>query len=187
MTHTEPVMTRDRDRTRLLILETAERLFVERGTGVSLAVIATEAGLAKGGLMHHFPSREALIAAVIEYGCEQVWDEVQKCVDPADERPGSLARGYVRAFTGDSRYVEGIFSASGIMAVFGHYPAVQPSIERDARLWREAFEDDGLTPARVLAVRYAAEGLALSMGSPYLNESDLAIARAELLALTVAK
>ena len=177
--------TRDKERTRQLILETAERLFVEQGTGVSLATIATEAGLAKGGLMHHFPSRDALIQGVIEHGCEKVWQEVHACVDPADDRPGSLTRGYVRAFTGDSRYLEGLFSASGIMAVFGHYPAVQHTIAQDARLWREAFEEDGLTPARVLAVRYAAEGLALSMGSPYLDEASLAIARAELLALTL--
>lgn len=186
MTRTEPVATRDKERTRRAILEAAEQLFSERGASVSLAEIAEVAGVAKGGLMHHFPNRDALVYGVMEHCATRMWEEVRAHIDPAEKRAGEFTRGYVRALTGDSDYLSSVYSPTGLIAVFGNAAEVQDIFERDAQLWNAAFDADGLPPERVLVIRYAAEGLALAAGSPYVTPAALALGRAELLALAEA-
>ncbi|WP_406145756.1 TetR/AcrR family transcriptional regulator [Streptomyces sp. NBC_01012] len=50
------------------ILEQAMSLFGEAGyRGASLRVIATRSGISHTGLLHHFPTKEALLLAVLEH------------------------------------------------------------------------------------------------------------------------
>lgn len=181
----EPV--RDAERTRRAVLEAAERAFTERGAKVSLADIAALAGVTKSGLMHHFPSREALIRAVAEHGTERMWDEVRAHVDLSENRPGKFTRAYVRALTGGSEYLASAFSPTGLIAKLGTLDAAEITYlldQEDADAWNAAFAADGLPEGRVTAIRYAAEGLAAAVGTPYLTPAQLDAARAELLALT---
>jgi AcrR family transcriptional regulator len=56
-----------REATQGAILAAAQRLFGEAGfAGVSVDDIAAAAGVAKGAVYHHFPSKEALFEAVFE-------------------------------------------------------------------------------------------------------------------------
>ncbi|MGC5010447.1 TetR/AcrR family transcriptional regulator [Streptosporangium sp. DT93] len=178
--------TRDKERTRRAILDAAERIFTERGAQVSLADIAAAAGVTKGGLMHHFPTRDALLRGVCERCVARMWEEVRAHVDISENRPGKFTRGYVRALTGDSAYLAKAFSPTGLIAVLGVVIPDEELNRRDARAWNAAFEADGLPPGRTLAIRFAAEGLATALSSPYLTPEQLAVARAELLALTEA-
>lgn len=56
----------DAQRNRLKVLETADRLFGERGTTVSLGEIATAAGVGAGTVYRHFPTKDALLATVLD-------------------------------------------------------------------------------------------------------------------------
>jgi len=48
------------------VLDAAERLFAEHGfSGASLADICGEVGIAKSSLLHHFPSKKRIYAAVL--------------------------------------------------------------------------------------------------------------------------
>lgn len=180
----EPELLRDRVRTRRAVLEAAERAIAELGTKVSLATIAERAGVTKSGLMHHFPTREDLIAAVVEHAFARVWEEVRAHVDPGEHRPGSFTRGYVRAMTGGSRYLQETFSPAGLAMALGSATLTGTLAEDDARAWSEAFDADGLPPGRALVIRCAADGLVAAMDSPYLTPEQLDTARAELLAMT---
>ena len=60
------MVQRDSIRTRRALLDTAARLVAERGAGISLDLIAQSAGVSKGGLLHHFRSREALFVGLVE-------------------------------------------------------------------------------------------------------------------------
>ncbi|MEU8315619.1 TetR/AcrR family transcriptional regulator [Micromonospora sp. NPDC049033] len=186
MSTTERRPIRDRARTRRAVLDAAERMITRHGANVSLAAVAREAGVTKSGLMHHFPSREDLLAALVEQVVTRVWEEVNAHIDSGDERPGAFTRGYVRALTGDSAYLAELGSATGLLAQLGidsmeHVLAVDPE---DPARWNRAFEADGLPPGRVWAVRYAAEGLAIAIGTAYVTDEQLRLARAELLVLT---
>lgn len=52
--------------TRALLVETGVRLLVERGyAGLTTVAVQKAAGLSRGALLHHFPTRDDLVAAVI--------------------------------------------------------------------------------------------------------------------------
>ncbi|MCG8927370.1 TetR/AcrR family transcriptional regulator [Lentzea sp. CC55] len=180
---TPPTQTRDKERTRLRILETAERLLAEVGGGVSLGEIAQAAGVSKSGLAHHFPSREQLLAAVAGHGAEALRREVMAHVDLSENRAGKLARAYVRALTSGGVDARRLFGPSFLWAAVGRFPAVDEVCERDANEWSRAFAGDGLDPTHILLIRLAAEGVAGSLGSPYLSEEQRLAVRDRLLAM----
>lgn len=67
------------------ILEAAKRVVQREGvTTLTYESVATEAGLTKGGLLYHFPSREALLLKLHEYVAAQ-WE---RCLE---EEAGGLA------------------------------------------------------------------------------------------------
>ncbi|MEV0048326.1 TetR/AcrR family transcriptional regulator [Nocardia rhamnosiphila] len=184
MTPTEQIATRDKERTRRAILDAAERMLHDRGSKVSLADIAAAAGVTKGGLTHHFPSRHTLILGVFEHGIARMWEEVRAQIDLSENRAGKFTRAYVRALTGGSDYLTHVFNPTGLIGTLGYAAEVVTLYEQDSEKWNAAFAADGLPWPRVLAIRAAAEGLAIAISTPYLTQADLSLARAELLALT---
>lgn len=79
--------------TRTRLLQTASELFIERGYhAVSLQDIATSAGLSKGGVQGHFPSKGALLVEVIRWKLavsDQRLDSVEDA-EQADDRAALL-------------------------------------------------------------------------------------------------
>jgi AcrR family transcriptional regulator len=55
-----------------LILDAARQLTLERGVVPSLNETAATAGVSKGGLVHHFPSRAALVQGLAEAALEEI-------------------------------------------------------------------------------------------------------------------
>jgi len=62
----------DAQRNRERILETAKQAFTRSGADASLDDIATQAGVGAGTLYRHFPTREALLAAVYRTEVEKL-------------------------------------------------------------------------------------------------------------------
>lgn len=55
-----------REGTRALLVETGVGLLIERGyAGFTTVAVQKAAGLSRGALLHHFPTRDALVTAVI--------------------------------------------------------------------------------------------------------------------------
>ena len=93
------------------ILSTARRLAIDAGTIPSLDAIASAAGVSKGGLMHHFRSRSALLAGLAEQAIATIdnalaaavpegrvvetWLRISLCRDEAD-----LYRALLTTFSG---------------------------------------------------------------------------------------
>jgi AcrR family transcriptional regulator len=62
----------DAERNHARLLETAKAAFAEKGSGASLDEIARTAGVGAGTLYRHFPTRDALVAAVYRNETEQL-------------------------------------------------------------------------------------------------------------------
>jgi AcrR family transcriptional regulator len=72
--HTSPVPARDR------ILEAAERLVAEIGAArLTLDAVAHGAGVSKGGLLYHFPSKESLLSGLAHRYAESM----KQCIEAA--------------------------------------------------------------------------------------------------------
>lgn len=86
--------TRKGERTAERILDTAERLFAERGfAGTHLRDVAAAAGLRIPSLYNHFAGKEALYAAVLERGIAPVLEALSDYVrEPETERSRFVER-----------------------------------------------------------------------------------------------
>ncbi len=62
----------DAQRNRAALLDAAQGHFLRYGVGTSLEAVAKEAGVGPGTLYRHFPTREALLAAVLQTRSEEL-------------------------------------------------------------------------------------------------------------------
>ncbi|WP_030240506.1 MULTISPECIES: TetR/AcrR family transcriptional regulator [unclassified Streptomyces] len=62
----------DVQRNRAALLEAAQHHFLRHGVGASLEAVAKAAGVGPGTLYRHFPTREALLAAVLQTRSEEL-------------------------------------------------------------------------------------------------------------------
>ncbi|MFE9453900.1 TetR/AcrR family transcriptional regulator [Streptomyces sp. NPDC006739] len=92
-------------RDRAALLGAARRHFLMHGVGTSLEAVAKEAGVGPGTLYRHFPTREALLAAVLQTRSEELVAR-QADIAPASVTPSEALRQWLRA-------LEEYFSAFG--------------------------------------------------------------------------
>lgn len=147
------------------ILDAAEARLLERGpAGLVLASVATDAGCSKGGLLYHFPSKDALVDGITERMLD-AFDRIQNELAAADpEAEGVFSRAYL-ASTVTPAGEPADHSAqlmAGLMALAGNDASkLEPLRERFAR-WHTRLERDGIEPETAVIVRLAADGLWLS-------------------------
>lgn len=85
----------DARRNRVRLLQAAEQAFATEGTSVPLDEIARRAGVGAGTVYRHFPTKEALLSAVILRVIQQRLDDARALFnadDPVDAFYGFLTR-----------------------------------------------------------------------------------------------
>ncbi|MFF4118495.1 TetR/AcrR family transcriptional regulator [Streptomyces sp. NPDC001714] len=114
----------DRSRaTRQRLLEAAVACLAEHGwTGSTVAVVAERAGVSRGAAQHHFPTREDLFTAAVEY--------------VAEERSTALRALFPQGATGDRR--------AAVSALVDLYTG--PLFRAALHLWVAASNEDQLRP-----------------------------------------
>ena len=104
MAETGPKQDRSRA-TRQRLLETTIRCLAREGWEVStVAFIAAEAGISRGAVQHHFPTREVLIIAALEHMFEERAALLDALPDPGDAGPDrvhAVVTGLVDAIGGE--------------------------------------------------------------------------------------
>jgi AcrR family transcriptional regulator len=84
------------------LLDCAARLAAEQGfSAVSVQAVASAAGVTKGGLFHHFASKQALLEAVLGDLLEKMDTEIDALISQDCESYGCFTRAYVNAFFAD--------------------------------------------------------------------------------------
>lgn len=140
------------------ILDAAIRVVHREGvTGITFESVALEAGLTRGGMLYHFPSRDALLLGIHEHlACQ--WETLLEKVagKPAHEASAQeRIAAYVQACTdGRSTRVELQLMLEG---------ATQPELAAPwagvLSRWIPVTEDDDANLAAMWVVRLAADGL----------------------------
>ncbi|WP_216900665.1 TetR/AcrR family transcriptional regulator [Nocardia alni] len=91
-----------RDRTEAAILDAAAEVLAARGPAASMSEIATAAGLGRATLYRYFPTREALLAGLLD---ATIADLIARIADaeldtlPVDEALARLVRGFLTVGT----------------------------------------------------------------------------------------
>ncbi|PYE50529.1 TetR/AcrR family transcriptional regulator [Deinococcus yavapaiensis] len=173
--------------TRRTLLDAARRVLRDKGATLSLDAVACEAGISKGGLLHHYPTKDHLLVALAHALIDQFHDRLKAAhaeeIATHGNAPGAWLRAYVHLnFTPQ----EGGEALTAALAPLAAVPEVLHGFrEAQAFLVKEA-EADGLPPGRAHAIRLACDGLWTSRtsGLPDLTESQRAALEEELLSWT---
>ncbi len=180
MTKKDPQATRKR------ILKAAISLLNAEGvTQLILDEVAREAQVSKGGLLHHFPTKEALFKGLVDLSY-QSWQAVleAKLEQEPEGRPGRWTRAYIRSSFQLSP--EALDEMQACRRVLTLYPEM-------LHYWRQHYQpmlipngDDGLPKGRALMIRVACDGLWLGevSGLALVSETAYAEIEAELLRLS---
>lgn len=103
MTIREPQQERSRA-THQRLLETTINCLAERGwSGTTVGVVAKQAGVSRGAIQHHFPTREDLITSALEFIFDQRMSEVRAAAADLPDGPARVEAVVVRLvdyFTG---------------------------------------------------------------------------------------
>jgi AcrR family transcriptional regulator len=106
------------------IVRAAALVFQRKGYhGATMADIAAEVNLTAGSLYHHFPSKEELLAAVLDTGLSQITGEVRAVVNgngsPADKLRG-IVHTHIRSEIENANIAAAvIFESRALLAVPG--------------------------------------------------------------------
>lgn len=142
------------------ILTAAQTVVRLNGTdALTLEAVAKAAGVSKGGLLYHFPNKEALIQGMIQSLIDEFDNAVHAEIarDPTPEKAGRYARAYLRA-TFNSDYPLPALS-EGILAGVALNPALLRPLQAAFGAWQERLLNDGIDPALATIIRTAADGL----------------------------
>lgn len=144
--------------TREQLLNAAHQVILHHGApALTLDAVAQQAGVSKGGLLYHFPSKEALIIGMIDRMCDAFDRALEQALAQEPELPGRYLRAYVQATFMPDR--EALAVGAALNAATANNPALlEPVRERFAR-WQAHIVADGLDPALASIVRLAADGL----------------------------
>ena len=158
--------TRDR------ILEAGYAVAGQSGVAaVTLDAVADRAGVSKGGLLYHFPSKEALISGMVDGLCHTFADLADAAASADPEPAGRSARAYLAASVGE------LWQSSRWLALVGALvvsPGLLDSWRAEVLAGREADEAENTDPVATAIVRLAADGLWLA-GVLGLPEPDDAL------------
>ena len=176
---------RSPDDTRRDILDAAAVVLVQKGRSTSLADIARQADVTKGGLLYHFGSREDLLAAVAEDLLQSYEELLQSMIDPHDHAPGRFCRAYVRASFVPWSPDEIGFLTPIVMAIVLDEPRTVEIVDRFTADLHGRLHGDGLPRDVVDLVVAAADGASMRplWWAGVESTSDRAL-EAQLIAMT---
>ena len=147
------------------LLEAAEAVILRQGIGnLTLSAVAAEAGMSKGGLLHHFPTKNNLIEALVVRSAEQWRKSYQDAFQKRSEGPGRMSRGRLDYCMTDAEdWTEQMLHlSSAVFTALAQDPKlVQPMRDVHSDL-HERLMDDGLPPGVSEAVIAAMDGLWLN-------------------------
>ncbi len=138
------------------LLEATAALVFEQGVGeLTLERAAAAAGVSKGGLLYHFPTKAALLGAVIDDVIDR-FEQVVEARAAEDPRPSGWAHAYVDA-TFDTE-VSRPDLAAALLTSPDADPAVLERCTERMISWQRRLESAGIDPATAAVVRYACDG-----------------------------
>jgi AcrR family transcriptional regulator len=147
--------------TRDNIIRAAHRLIRHKGIAhFTLDKVAEEAGISKGGLLYHFPSKEAL-ARAINLFITDAFEELlnRELASSSDEtEPGRWTRAYIKATFALKQEMMTDISAA-LLLLETSEPKYLTLLQEKYLYWQQQIENDKLDPILATLIRLAVDGL----------------------------
>ncbi|WP_160112536.1 TetR/AcrR family transcriptional regulator [Salicibibacter kimchii] len=136
------------------LLEATQRVINDRGVAyLTIENVAKEAGVSKGGLLYHFPSKSALIQGVIKEVLGRYSEEMEN-IDTNDIDNGHFLRSYAEASLNNPQQLR-----AGLLAAIATDKELLKPVQDHYQEWQEKIEQDGLDPVLATIYRLVIDGL----------------------------
>ncbi|NJP11333.1 MAG: TetR/AcrR family transcriptional regulator [Leptolyngbyaceae cyanobacterium RU_5_1] len=156
----DPKKTRSRSHTREAILEAACTVLVEKGLeALTLDAVAREAEVSKGGLLYHFPNKDALMLGLVNYLADGFERDLQAEFeqDDAPGTPGQWTRAYIQATL---RFDKQRFALIvSLLNAAAKIPSLLEVVQEHEMRWQQRMQSDSLNPVRATIAQLAIDGL----------------------------
>ena len=147
-----------RSKTRQRILEAAAEISRESGPGnLSLDAVAAKAGVSKGGLLYHFPSKTALLKAVVESFVLSFDEELARRKETKAGSPDAMLAAYLELFVEDHDCRRP--PPSGLLAALSQDPDFLAPVRKHNRALLDRMRQTASDPAMALVVYLAIQGM----------------------------
>lgn len=173
MTNTTSKRTYEHGSGRERVLDAYTELLLDGGpAAATLDAVARKAGISKGGLLHHFGSKEALLQGLLDRLRVGGDAEIQEAVASSAD----IVRSYLEASASTDDEVSQTYLA--VMHLTGESDQVTEAIRYFLNLWRDTLQADIKDPVYTRMVQLIGDGLYLHAlaGSPP-DEADDAVIR----------
>lgn len=141
-----------------MILSAAANVVLSQGAlGMTLEAVAKEAGVSKGGLLYHFPSKDSLIEGMIEHMVQGLTDRIRNEYERDDF--GTNRGRWLRALTRVNFQSEDLELGAGLTAAVLLNPDLL-EVNRKAYETRQALiEQDGVDVVLANIIRLVGDGI----------------------------
>lgn len=144
------------------MLDAAEEVILRDGiASFTLDAVAAEAGVSKGGLLHHYPTKDRLIETLVSRQIQRWANECEDAIAAESEAPGRVARAMMQmCLASPAKWSEQSRRSSAVLiaAIANNRELIRPMRESHRRML-ERLRDDGLPPGASEAVVLAIHGL----------------------------
>ena len=149
-------MPRRPKETRQQILAAAQQRLLRQGAAsLTLAAVAADAGVSKGGLLYHFPSKDALIQALVTSHLEAFEDRFRARLRGDRGGGARTGRAYLRATAEEDDPA----AYAGLLAAVSESPELLAPLRERYRAWQRELRAEG---DRAVLARLVADGLWLA-------------------------
>lgn len=143
--------------TKQQLLDAAEQVvFTQGASKLTLNAVAKKASVSKGGLLYHFPSKDALIQALIQ----QLIENFEQAISQQAEHVAGTSdwlQAYINTtFDPESSQVH---ASAGILAAIANNLDLLDPLRQRYQVWQQHVETSGIDPTRALLLQLAADGL----------------------------
>lgn len=170
--------------TRERLLEAAREVVADAGAQhLTLEAVADRAGVSKGGLLYHFPSKEALLAAMVTELMDDFEARRQRALCELGADPAAALKAYVIANDSDSARERQL--AQGLAASLVNQPELLAPVCSSMREHVDQAVRDAADPALAMLICLASDGQYVieALGLLRLSPEERAAVRKRLLRL----
>lgn len=130
------------------ILDAVMQLILQGGLpAVTLSAVCRQAGISKGGLMHHFPSKESLVDAFLQRSVEEYLEAVRQVAEQQVAGTGQRAKAILDLFLGESEDLENddCGDCAAVMVALIQGGGDQTVVDEVSQTLFQWMHDDGLS------------------------------------------
>ena len=141
-----------------LIVDSAQAVVLEVGAAhMTLDAVAAKAGVSKGGLLYHFPTKKALLKAMLDRRIQGLEEARQQKRAQLPDGPTREIKAYVLSLLDRDRKTERI--SAGLLASAAHDLKLLEPLRKDYRKLVTELAPSGLRFERAAVIVLAAHGL----------------------------